>query len=657
MAASIEQRMPPSAPMDCGALCASKLADYILGALQRPQACDPALLPERQLRLLTRWEYINTVRTLLLQGTASDCQTDLECGLERASCTSGQCADDPCGVHTFVFSPGREVRSVAVAGSFNAWSIDPRYEMRPVDDAGDERWYLKAELGAGRHSYKFVIDGAQWEADPQSLLSEPDGFGGQNSVVEIACSEDALDLLELTSGFPEQVRPTEYYFDNNADAGLMTATLLTEQLSAARAIAAKVRMPDCAGLDRSACAGRFFDDFGLRAFRRPLSASERALFERMVLEAPTLQDGLREAAAAILISPGFLYRSELGQLQPDGRYALDGYEIASALSYFLWGTAPDAGLLEAAAQGVLSTEVGIREAATRLLESEKSRSVMERFAAQWLGAERILTVDKRTDLFGNFDPSLRDALLQETQRFFAHAVFEEDFQALFLADYTLGGRELAGFYGLPAEAVLAGQPPRIELGPERSGLLTQGAILGVHAYSDQSSPVHRGLFVRERLLCQPLGAPPPGAGGIPEVDPNATTRERFSQHSSDPSCAVCHRLIDDIGFGFEQFDAIGQHRDTEAGRAIDHRGLIRDLEAPGTEEAFETPRELGEILARSPQAERCFSTQLYRFARGVLESFEDECSLVQVQQQLAASGDIRELLLEITQTPAFRYRR
>ena len=489
-------------------------------------------------------------------------------------------------------------------------------------------------------------------------MFEPDGFGGQNSVVELDCSGSSpgqpnppgLDLQALTEGFPAQTRPSGYLFDNSASAGLVTATLFDEQLAAAIEIAQVIALPDCSTAQD--CAARFFEDFGLRALRRPLTAEEQARYGAMISGAPNVQDGLRAAARAMLVSPAFLYRAELGQPEGEGLYKLSDYELASQLSFFLWASAPDLALLSAAAAGQLSEPAQLAEQARRLLEDPRSRRTMERFAAQWLGAERILTVDKHPDRFGALDAQLRQSMLEETQRFFSHAVFEAGFEALFLADYTFADERLASFYGLSSQG-------RVELGSERVGLLTQGALLGAFAYSDQTSPVHRGLFVRERLLCQPLGVPPPGAGGIPEVESGATGRERFSQHSSDPTCAACHRLIDDVGFGFEQFDAIGRYRDSEAGRPIDHSGIIRDLEGPGsqTEQAFSTPRELAELLAGSESAKRCFSTQLYRYARGALEADGDGCSLLQLQQQLLQSDDLSALLVAVTQTPAFRYRR
>src|SRR5581483_8748966 len=214
-------------------------------------------------------------------------------------------------------------------------------------------------------------------------------------------------------------------------------------------------------------------------------------------------------------SPSFLYRSETGELQGDGTYRLTPYELASALSYFFWGTMPDDALFAAAADGTLSTPQGVEAQARRLAADPRAVDQLKHFSVQWLGVERVLTEDKNPALFPAFDDNRRQALYAQTQSFFASAVKLEDL----FAD---------------------------------GGVLAQGSFLASYAHSDQTSPVLRGLAVRQRLLCQELGAPPPNVGNVPAIDPNATTRQRFSQHSSDPACHACHQYLDPIGFGFEQ---------------------------------------------------------------------------------------------------------
>jgi hypothetical protein len=180
-------------------------------------------------------------------------------------------------------------------------------------------------------------------------------------------------------------------------------------------------------------------------------------------------------------------------------------------------------------------------------------------------------------------------------------------------------------------------------------------LLSVYALPDQSSPVHRGKLVREQVLCQPM--PPQPAGLVvvpPEVDPRRPTRERFDQHAADPSCSVCHRLMDPIGFGFEAYDGIGRFRDRDGGRAVDARGQLTDTDADGP---FDGVPELAARLAGSAQVRDCAATQWFRFAFGRQEGPGDSCSLRALQAAFAAAGgDVRELLVALTTTDAFLHR-
>jgi hypothetical protein len=181
-------------------------------------------------------------------------------------------------------------------------------------------------------------------------------------------------------------------------------------------------------------------------------------------------------------------------------------------------------------------------------------------------------------------------------------------------------------------------------------------VLASYAHSDQTSPVRRGVFVRERLLCQEMPTPPPNAATIPVIEDGASTRERFAQHSADPSCSACHRLIDPVGFGFEAFDAIGRHRTTEAGQPVDASGVIEGLDGGAT--AFDGLPELAASLAASSEAPACFARQAYRQALGGLEGDAQRCDLERLASAFAAARhDIRELLVAITQLDSFRYRR
>jgi hypothetical protein len=217
--------------------------------------------------------------------------------------------------------------------------------------------------------------------------------------------------------------------------------------------------------------------------------------------------------------------------------------------------------------------------------------------------------------------------------------------------------DVAAYYGVsggPSGSSFA----RVDLDPsQRAGLLTQPSVLAVNAHADQTSPVHRGKFVRERLLCEPISPPPPNVKAVPPpVDPNATTRDRFIQHSNDPYCSSCHHLMDPIGFGFEHYDSIGLWRDQDHALPIDATGMVSD--SKDTNGAFNGAVELAQRLSGSEEVRACVVTQWFNYAHGRPSTNEDSCSMGQLKTAFAdAKYDIKELLVALTQTDAFLYRK
>jgi hypothetical protein len=192
----------------------------------------------------------------------------------------------------------------------------------------------------------------------------------------------------------------------------------------------------------------------------------------------------------------------------------------------------------------------------------------------------------------------------------------------------------------------------------RIGLLTQPALMAMLAHSDQSGPVQRGVWVRERLLCLDVPPPPPNLNPVaPDPDPNLTTRERFAVHTSATACASCHRMIDGTGFGFENYDQLGRYRTVENGIAVNASGEMVATGEASVDGPFTGVLELSQRLAVSERAQRCFSTNWYRYAMGRVETEADGCSLQDVQKKFAATGgQFKELLVALTLTEAFRYR-
>jgi hypothetical protein len=457
-------------------------------------------------------------------------------------------------------------------------------------------------------------------------------------------------------------------FDNNADVSAVTRLMAQKYLDASEAIAARA-VADLGALlpcdpvaDEHACVEQWLDGFGLRAWRRPLTADERTAMLALFDEARATEDlptSVSLLLQAFLQSPHFLYRVELGIPGEQGTAAvrLTGHEMASRLSYLLWGSMPDAALLDAAAAGGLTTPEDVEAHARRMLDDPKARRMVEHFHEQWLGTTRLATLEKDTSVFPAWSPELSAKQAQEALAFVDHVFFagEGTLDELLTAPYTFVDAELAELYGLPAPAGAGLQKTEAAGGVVLSGILSQGGVLSAYALADTTDPIKRGLFVREHLLCQIPPPPPDVIPELPPVDPDATTRERFEQHRSDPACAACHSMFDPIGFGFENYDAVGRWRTSENGLPIDASGELTAADVAGE---FVGVRELGTKLAASEDVAQCMTRQWFRFAYGRLESEElDACNMDALATTFSESGhDLRELLVALTQTDAFMFR-
>ncbi len=439
-----------------------------------------------------------------------------------------------------------------------------------------------------------------------------------------------------------------------ADAALRNAETLAEDVVGRLA----TYLP-CSVEPDAACAEDWVEDVGTRAYRRRLSEEERAalvgLFEA---EAP-FEEGVRRVIAALLSSPSFLYRIELGEGShaPGETFALTAYEVASRLSFLLWDAGPDEALLAAADAGELDDPEGRTAQAERMLADPRARAVVARFHREWLGVEDIPYRQRDPERYPDFDETLAQDMLAETDAFVQHVVFESEgsFETLMTSAETIASDDLLRMYGL--EPALGRDPELpVALDPEqRSGLLTRASFLTATSHSDQASPILRGIAVRQNLFCQGLPPPPPDADDEPpDVDEDATTRERFAQHTADPACAGCHILIDPLGFGFSNYDAIGAFMDTENGKPVDASG---ELVAVGNDVAYDGAVELGELIANNEVAQRCYAEQWFGFANGRSVTDADVCSLDDTYAAFAA-GDLRvtDLILAVVASPAFTHR-
>ncbi len=477
---------------------------------------------------------------------------------------------------------------------------------------------------------------------------------------------DLLGLeLDLINRLPVENRILG--FDNNVEHNRVTPVHfetylgLAEELAATAVAANRAGLVPCTGTD-AACAAAFVDGFGRRAFRRPLTDDERGWYLAL-FTGRGFDDALRLGITSMLASPSFLYRSELGELEPDGSYKLTGYELAAALSYLFHGTLPDDALLAAAGRGELDTATGLITQAARLLASPRARARTGEFAGQWLLArDPYESPSKDPAAYPAYTAEVAAAMAEELMHFFNHVVFDSSggFEELLTADYALVNPVLAAYYGLPA-------PPGDDFAPvpvtdgSRLGVMTLGAVMANYASADASHPFKRGAFFLNRMLCQEL--PPVGNMGVqvPPPDPTLTTRERFDIHSSSNQvCYDCHQYLDGPGFAFEHYDGAGRWRSTDNGQPVDASGVLRGLETfqPTEEYVFADLAQMNAMVAGSERAAQCLAVQYYRFATGHEETAADSCALDALQQHYADNGyDIQTLLLGIVNSRAFTHRR
>jgi hypothetical protein len=482
------------------------------------------------------------------------------------------------------------------------------------------------------------------------------------------------DLLQVEGGpasgitLDERVGP----FFNNAIAPITDLIVRQHEEAAVRIAAeAATRMSTISPCDLAAdtgttCAGRFIDELGRKAYRRPLDATERAAY--LALYTTERGQGTAQSAFTLVVetmlqSPYFLYHVDgaaIGTTPTGAPVRLRSHELASRLSYFLWDTMPDKALFDLATADRLQDDAVLAAEVERMLADGKAADAVPMFHLQWLGIGEMNGVSKDAQRFPQFNTALVDAMLAETAAFTDFVVRRGDglMRTLLTASFSFPSGGLFQIYGVAQPAGFrAGDQVPLPRG-QRAGVLTQAAFLATHAHPDQSSPVHRGIKVRENLLCQPLGSPPPEVDtDPPPVTETTTTRERFAAHVALASCAVCHTLIDPIGLGFENYDAVGAYRTKEGQKDVDASGQVIGGSGSlgGT---FVGAVELAGKLADSRQASDCLANQWFRFGLGRMEAPDDACSLASIQDGFVASGgNIRQLLTKIVQSDAFRYMR
>ena len=388
-------------------------------------------------------------------------------------------------------------------------------------------------------------------------------------------------------------------------------------------------------IGEDACAQQFVQTFGKRAFRRPLTADEQSGLVTLYQanrSGADFTNGVRSVVEAVLQSAPFLYRVEFGDTtgaigtSTPPVVPLSPYEMASRLSYFLWGSMPDDTLLAAADAGQLTTPDQIAGQVGRMLADAKAKPAVEQFYTQWLTLDDVGSIAKDPTTYPEFTPTLQAAMRAETLAFVDWVMWQGDgrLSTLLTSPTSFVNAELAAVYGVAGVTGAALQ--QVQLDPaQRSGLLTQLSLMTLLGKPDRSSPVLRGKFVRERLLCQTI-SPPPSNIVItpPAITPGVSTREMFTMHSQVEPCKSCHALMDPIGFGFENYDGVGKWRAVDRGAA---GGCVRNALVDRRRRIFDGAVGLAAKLAQSREVSDCMVTEWFRYAFGRGETADDGCSL------------------------------
>ncbi len=406
------------------------------------------------------------------------------------------------------------------------------------------------------------------------------------------------------------------------------------------------------------CATQIVEDFASRAWRRPATADEvdqlLSLVDLAVDQGDPVDRGLELAVRAVLSSPHFIFRVEL---DPDPTseeaHPLSSWELASRLSYFVWSSMPDDTLFAAAEAEALSEPGAIRTQITRMLGDERSAALIDNFASQWLWTRNLANHTADYATFPAWGDELKASMAAETRAFFAEFLRgDQPIASLLTADFAYVDDRLAELYGLPLPG--SDEPVRVSVTAPRGGLLGQASVLSVTSFATRTSPVRRGKWVLEQVLCDAPPPPPAGVEGFVDMpNPDASLRERMEQHRADPTCAACHDVLDPIGFGLENFDGIGAWRTEDTGDfPIDASGQMPDGQS------FTDGAGMVAILAGDERFPACIAEKLFVYGLGRGPRSEDE-DYLSALAEVAADPDVTlpEVIAAVVTSEPFLMRR
>ncbi|MDX2021922.1 MAG: DUF1592 domain-containing protein [Deltaproteobacteria bacterium] len=480
------------------------------------------------------------------------------------------------------------------------------------------------------------------------------------------------DGRDLVATFP--LEGAGHGFDNNANTSSIPKLRTQKMFEATRRATdafdpvKELKCPATAVTE--ACVRDFITAFGTRAYRRPPTTEEGAVLLKLYngLGAEfSVKEKLDTVVQSMLLSPQFNFMAEVGDAslpsKEAGYVSVSAFELATRLSYFIWGTMPDAELFAAAqSKELLQTSV-IQAQVKRMFGDPRTRESVRNFADQWTEQDRLTRI-KDANVFPSWNELVANDLRAETTKFIEKSVLDarDGWKHLMTGRSGFVTARTAPIYGVDVPSGNAsGGLSEVTLPETRPGFMTRAGFLAGFAQAKYPSPIQRGTFVRRELLCQELGTPPPGAESQapPPTPAGATNRQIKTAHSQMPACKACHQLIDPPGFALESYDAIGRYsltEKTESGQTamVDTTGTLLDTDVDGD---FKDAGELVSMLARSAKAQACVATQWFRYARARLEVPEDECAIADLASAFNASGgDFAALFSALATSDGFRFR-
>lgn len=530
----------------------------------------------------------------------------------------------------------------------------------------------KSEENAGSESLVIGEDDVPASTTRFRRLTHPQW---RKTTVDLLGAADGSAVRSLIDGAIDQFRddPVQggYLFDGSGDSldvdGLLWRSYQQTAAEVALAFVSDSNLLAAHGLDDSQdanAASTFITEFGAKVHRRPLTDAQIETYEAQYqagtsayADMPGFLGGIRLLVETFLQSPYFIYRVEQSDQRSGNMVPLDGYERASRMSYFFWGTMPDVELLAAARRGELDRADGVRAQATRLVEDPRASDAIVHFFDKLLDVEKYKNVSPSTTEFPDVGASFSDSLLGETRAFIEGEMFERNGG---LVDFLTSNRgyvnsDLASIYGL--DGTFGADFEAVDLDPtQRSGVFTQAGFLATNATSVDPDPIHRGVFLAKRINCITIAAPPDDIPPLP-TPAGQSNRQLIEEHTEaeGTSCRNCHStLINPFGFAYEHYDAIGAHRTMDGEHQVDASGeVFVDDQHTYVENAVD----LAQLLARSPGVHECISSHLIAYAQGRNVVPEDEALIGDLgSASLEDNLSFKDLMIEMAAADSFLHR-